>query len=63
MTENEVLPRWRHTRSVGQRVAGRAPGWSGPSRVNNKQARYRYKELILWTLQLNTQPGANSDKV
>jgi hypothetical protein len=37
VTENGVPPKWRHTRSVGQSIAGRAPGWSGPSRVNNKQ--------------------------
>jgi hypothetical protein len=37
LTENGVPPKWRHTRSVGQSIAGRAPGWSGPSRVNNKQ--------------------------
>jgi hypothetical protein len=37
MTEIGVQPKWRHTRSVGQSIAGRAPGWSGPSRVNNKQ--------------------------
>jgi hypothetical protein len=33
MTENGVPPKWRHTRSVGQSIAGRARGW----RVNNKQ--------------------------
>jgi hypothetical protein len=44
MTENGV-PKWRHTRSVGQSVAGRTPGWSGPSCVNNKQASYRYTQL------------------
>jgi hypothetical protein len=27
----------------GQSVAGRAPWWSGPSRVNNKKASYGYK--------------------
>ena len=26
LTENDVPPKWRHTRSVGQSVAGRAPG-------------------------------------
>jgi hypothetical protein len=26
VTENGVPPRWRHTRSVGQSIAGRAPG-------------------------------------
>ena len=31
--------------SFGQGVAGRAPGWSGPSRVNSKYASYRYKHL------------------
>jgi hypothetical protein len=45
VTENGVPPKWRHTRSVGQRVAGRTPGWSGPSCVNNKQASYRYEQL------------------
>ena len=34
VTDNDVLPRWRHTRSFGQSVAGRAPRWSGPSRMN-----------------------------
>jgi hypothetical protein len=37
LTENGVPPKWRHRRSVGQSITGRAPGWSGPSRVNNKQ--------------------------
>jgi hypothetical protein len=37
VTKNGVPPKWRHTRSVGQSIAGRVPGWSGPSRVNNKQ--------------------------
>jgi hypothetical protein len=37
LTENGVPPKWRHTRSVGQSIAGHAPGWSDPSRVNNKQ--------------------------
>jgi hypothetical protein len=37
VTKIGVPPKWRHTRSVDQSIAGRAPGWSGPSRVNNKQ--------------------------
>jgi hypothetical protein len=37
VTEIGVPSKRRHTRSVGQSVAGRAPGWSGSSRVNNKQ--------------------------
>jgi hypothetical protein len=37
VTKNGIPPKWRHTRSVGQSIAGRAPGWSGLSRVNNKQ--------------------------
>jgi hypothetical protein len=37
VTEIGVPPKWRHTRSDGQSIAGRALGWSGPSRVNNKQ--------------------------
>ncbi len=40
-TEHDLPPKWRHTRSVGQSVAGRAPGWSGPSRTNNNEASYR----------------------
>jgi hypothetical protein len=41
LTETGVTPKWRHTRSIGQSIAGRAFGWSGPSRVNNKQASYK----------------------
>ena len=37
VTEHDVPPKWRHTRSVGQSVARRAPGWSGPRRMNNNQ--------------------------
>ena len=35
------------TRGVisGQSVAGRTPGWSGPSSMNNKQASNRYTQL------------------
>ena len=35
VTENDVPPKWRHTRSLGQSVPGRTPGWSGPNGVNN----------------------------
>ena len=33
------------TCSSGQSVAGCALRWSGPSRVNNKQASYQYTKL------------------
>ena len=35
VAEHDVPPRWRHAHSVGQSVAGRAPGWSGPSRAGH----------------------------
>jgi len=35
-----VPPKWRHTCNVGQNVAGRAAGWSGPSRMYNHQGSY-----------------------
>src|SRR5258706_16034079 len=41
LTEHDVPPEWRHTCSVGQSIVGSAPGWSGPSRVNNNEASYR----------------------
>ena len=31
---------FRPARSVGEPITGRAPGWSGPSRVNNKSLDY-----------------------
>ena len=39
VTENDVPLKKRHTRSVGV-IALPCTGWSGPSRVNNNQARY-----------------------
>ena len=38
LTGHDVPPKWRHTCSVGQSVAGRAPGWSGPRCVNDYEA-------------------------
>ena len=37
LTENGVPPSGNTRAVVGQRVARRAPRWSGPSGVNNKQ--------------------------
>ena len=38
MTEDGVPPSGNTLAVVGQSVAGRIPGWSGSSGVNNKQA-------------------------
>ena len=38
LTEHDVAPKWRHTRSVGQSVAGGAPAWLGPRRMHNNEA-------------------------
>ena len=34
-----------HARRFGYTVVGRAPGWSGPNRVNNKQVGKRYERI------------------
>lgn len=35
-----LLPQRLRAVSRGRGVAGRAPGWSGPNRVNNNEASY-----------------------
>jgi len=37
LLKNGAPPKCGHTRIAGQSIAGRAPGWSGPSRVDNKK--------------------------
>lgn len=43
--------KWRHARGVGDNVAGRAPGWSGPNSMDNKQGSKRYKHQLTRALQ------------
>ena len=40
MTESGVPPTWKHMRSVGQSVSGRAPGGLGPSGVVLQTIKY-----------------------
>ena len=55
VTENGVPSSGNTHAVVGQSVAGRAPGWSGPSGVNNKQ--------VQWTRKQNRLDESNPDNM
>ena len=59
MTENDVPPKWKHTVSV--RALQEAHPGGGPSRGNNKQANYRYKEITTVDIAAEYTVRANSD--